>query len=128
MKKGFIFSERDKEKKKKRKITTKRGVFCRLNYSICLGNSSFSFMQFWWLVRTNSKARRRKILGSHARRVFRGMTVLVCYAPHAVANSQIPCFIVGVIRKKTSVSLKNTRMCIGAADVLIAAHDWLFIS
>ena len=29
---------------KKRRIIVKRGVFCRLNYSICLGNSSFSSM------------------------------------------------------------------------------------
>ena len=42
-KKGFIFSERDKVKKKKEE-NAKRDVFCRLNYSVCLGNSSFSFM------------------------------------------------------------------------------------
>ena len=41
--KKFIFSERDKEKKKRR-IIAKRSVFGRLNYSICLGNSSFSSM------------------------------------------------------------------------------------
>ena len=40
----------------KKRIIVKRGVFCRLNYSSCLGNSSFSFMKFWWLVCTNSKA------------------------------------------------------------------------
>ena len=42
-KKVFIFSKRDTVTKKRR-IIAKIGVFCRHKYSICLGNSSFSFM------------------------------------------------------------------------------------
>ena len=63
------------------------------------------------------------------RRVSHGITVLVCSAPHTVANSQPAlCYIVGVKREKRSVSLKKTRTCGGMADVLIAARDWLLFT
>ena len=125
---GFIFSEKYKEKK--RRIIAKRGVFCRLNYSICLGNCSFSSIKFWWLVRTILQAWRR-ILGPHVRRVSYGMTILVCSASHTVV-----CFVSGQYsmlhrwcqRDKRDVILKNVRTCGGTADVLIAARDWLFFS
>ena len=61
--------------------------------------------------------------------------VLVCieYVPRyllspASSAVKILCYIVGIKERKKNVSLKNVCTCGGMADVLIAAHDWLFFS
>ena len=126
----MVYIKRKIKKKRKRRIIAKRGVFCRLNYKIRLGNSSFSFMWFWWLVCTNSKAGRRRILGPHVRRVSHRMTVLVRSVTWICSlfrqQSRFRVTSLASKGKRRVVSLKNARTC--TADEQRAARYRLFFS
>ena len=66
------------------------------------------------------------------RRVFHGMAVLVCSAPHGLVacftSSQYSVLQRWCQKGKRSVGLKNAATCGGTADMLIAARYWLFFS
>ena len=116
MKKGFIFGEIDKERRKEEE-SQKEAFSADLTIAFVLVTVLSVPCSFGgWSVQI--------------RRFKKGefwVPVCVEYVPRdllSLASSaiKIPCYIVGV-RGRKGVSLKNVRTCGGTADVVIAARD-----